>query len=252
MTAEEALAGYRRSSATYRGKRRAVFRAGSGPGVIVIPELPGITPEVADFGRKVAAAGCTAVLPSLFGEPGRRGSAPSAAASFAAICISREFHVLRRGAASPVTAWLRDLVRDVHAECRGPGVGVVGMCATGGFALAMMVDDTVLAPVLSQPSLPLPVGRPNRRDLGISGKDLTRVKERVADGACVLGLRYRDDPLVPEARFERLRAELGDGFESVEFDGRQHSVLTEHLQEEGVARVLGFLRGRLLEGAEQP
>lgn len=239
------MEGYRGSTATYRGKRRAVFRAGSGPAVVVIPELPGITPEVAAFGRKVAKAGCTAVLPSLFGEPGKPMTPPYAAASFGAICVSREFHVLRRGAASPVTVWLRDLARDVHAECGGPGVGVVGMCATGGFALAMMVDETVLAPVLSQPSLPLPLGRANGADLGLSAGDLARVKERVAGGACVLGLRYKDDPLVPDRRFQRLADELGKGFEAVEFDGKQHSVLTEHLQPEGVARVLGFLRERL-------
>ncbi|HEV8114591.1 MAG TPA: dienelactone hydrolase family protein [Acidimicrobiales bacterium] len=239
------LEGYRASTATYRGKRRDVFRAGSGPAVVVIHEVPGITPAVADFGRKVADAGCTAVLPSLFGEPGKAPTTAYGLARLVGVCVSREFTAFRRGQASPITVWLRDLARDAHAECGGPGVGVVGMCATGGFALAMMVDDTVLAPVLSQPSLPAAVTRRQKADLGLSADDLALVKERVAGGTCVLGLRYKDDPLVPEARFQRLRDELGAGFEAVEFDGRQHSVLTEHLQPEGVARVIEFLRERL-------
>lgn len=36
---------------------------GTGPAVIVIHEVPGITPLVAEFGRKVAQRGMTAVLP---------------------------------------------------------------------------------------------------------------------------------------------------------------------------------------------
>ncbi len=240
------LVGFTESTATYDGTSRPVFRTGSGPGVVVIHEVPGITPAVADFGRKVAAIGCTAVLPSLFGEPGKAPSGPYGMASLARVCISREFNVFRRGQASPVTTWLRALARAVHAECGGPGVGVVGMCATGGFALAMMVDEAVLAPVLSQPSLPAAITRRQKADLGISGDDLARVKRRVADGVCVMGLRYRGDPMVPDARFRRLHDELGDGFVAVEFEGKDHSVLTEHLQDEGVARVLDLFRERLL------
>jgi dienelactone hydrolase len=143
---------------------------------------------------------------------------------------------------SPVTTWLRAFARSLHAELGGPGVGVVGMCFTGGFALAMMVDETVMAPVLSQPSLPFPVGRARKRDLGISDADLARVKERVDGGVCVVGLRFTGDPAVPADRFQRLRDELGDGFVGVEIDSSPgnpwglkktaHSVLTEELKED--------------------
>ncbi len=133
----------------------------------------------------------------------------------------------------------------MHEQCGGPGVGAVGMCFTGGFALAMMVDDRLVAPVLSQPSLPLPAGKSKAADLGLSPDDLQRVQERVAGGCQVLGLRYRSDRAVG-TRFDTLRELLGDGFIAVEFDGKGHSVLTEHLQEEGVEKVIGFLRERLL------
>ena len=84
-----------------------------------------------------------------------------------------------------------------------------------------------------------------KRDVGISPSDLERVKARVAEGGCVVGLRYKGDKAVPDERFQRLRDELGDGFDPMEFEGRKHSVLTEHLQEAGVQKVLDFFRQRL-------
>jgi dienelactone hydrolase len=159
--------------------------------------------------------------------------------------------------------WLRALARQAHEECGGPGVGVVGMCFTGGFALAMMVDDVVLAPVLSQPSLPFPLGKSYRRDVGISDADLARVKERCDEGICVLGLRFTGDAVSPAERFQRLRDELGDAFIGVEIDSspgnpdghgkRAHSVLTDDLIDrpgsrtrEALDQVLDLFRSRLL------
>ena len=257
------LEGFSESSYTHDGTTRQVFRAGEGPAVVVIHEVPGITPAVAAFGTRVAEAGFTAVLPSLFGEPGRPIAGLYPVTSILGGCVSREFSTLALRRTSPVTEWLRALARDVHAEVGGPGVGVVGMCFTGGFALAMMVDDTVLAPVLSQPSLPFAVSKAHKRDLGISDADLARVKERVDEGICVLGLRFTGDTFVPEERFQRLRDELGDGFIAVEIDSspgnewdipkRAHSVLTEHLVDEpghptrlALDQVLGLFRQRLL------
>jgi dienelactone hydrolase len=243
------LDGYTETTETYDGTPRQVFRTGEGPAVIVIHEIPGITPAVAEFGRKVAAIGCTAVLPSLFGTPGRAMSTPYVMSSMASVCVSKEFANWAVGKTSRVTTWLRALANAEHERCGGPGVGALGMCATGGFALAMMVDETVVAPVLSQPSLPFAVTKRQKRDLGISSDDLARVKARVAEGVCVMGLRYEDDPAVPDARFARLEAELGDGFVCVEYPGKGHSVLTEHLQESGVEKVLAFFRERLLVSA---
>src|SRR5580692_6679408 len=161
---------------TAQDKTRDLYRLGSGPAVIVIAEMPGITPNVAAFGRKVAAIGCTAVLPHLFGVPGASATVSSTLKSIGPACVSREFSVWALKKTSPVTVWLRALAAHEHERCGGPGVGAVGMCFTGGFALAMMVDDTVVAPVLSQPSLPFPVTKRHKADIGISDTDLAKVK----------------------------------------------------------------------------
>jgi dienelactone hydrolase len=263
---DDPLDGFALGSFTHDDRTRDVYRIGTGPAVIVMSELPGITPRVAAFGRRVAGAGLTAVLPHLFGEPGRPPSMPYALATFARCCISRQFTMLATGRPSPITGWLRALAAEEHVRCGGPGVGAVGMCLTGGFALAMMVDDRVVAPVISQPSLPLPVGRTRRRDLGLGDTDLARVKERAAAGTCLLGLRFSGDPMSPGDRFDRLRAELGDRFIAVELDSSPgnphghpkaaHSVLTEHLQDEpgtvtraALDQTLAFFADRLLEPA---
>jgi dienelactone hydrolase len=225
------------------GKTRDVYRTGSGPAVVVISEIPGITPKVAEFGRRVAGIGCTAVLPQLFGTPGIEPTMTNAMRVIARVCVSREFSILARRRTSPITAWLRVLAKAAHDECGGPGVGVVGMCLTGGFALAMMVDDVVLAPVLSQPSLPFAVSANRKSDVGLSDADLARARQRCDDeDLCVLGLRFTGDRAAPPERFQRLRHELGDHFVAVEIDSSKgnpegyrsaaHSVLTEDLKDE--------------------
>jgi dienelactone hydrolase len=259
------LEGFEHTTFTHEGKKRDVYRAGSGPAVIVMAEIPGITPKVAEFGRRVAALGCTAVLPRLFGVAGKGQSAGAVMRSVGPACISREFTCFATRKTSPVTVWLRALARQMHGECGGPGVGAVGMCFTGGFALAMMVDDIMLAPVLSQPSLPFSITKAHRRDLGVSDDDLARVKERCAaeEDLCLLGLRFSGDRLSPPERFQRLREELGDKFIAVEIDSSPgnpwgirraaHSVLTEDLQDEpghptreALDKVLDLFRSRLL------
>ena len=263
MSEHDPLSDFERTTFTSDGKERTVFRKGTGPAVIVISEMPGITPKVADFARRVVDAGFTAVMPHVFGEPGKPMSAGYVVKSIGPACVSREFSAFALRRTSPITVWLRALAAKVKEECGGPGVGVVGMCFTGGFALAMAVDDTVLAPVLSQPSLPFPVTKKHGADVGVSDEDLARVKQRVDDeGLCLLGLRFTGDRAVPPARFETLRRELGDGFMSVEIDsspGNQwgirkmaHSVLTEDLVDEpghptrdALDQVLAFYRERL-------
>jgi len=265
------LSGFDTTTFTFDGKTRDVFRMGTGPAVVVIAEIPGITPKVVEFARRVEALGCTVALPHLFGDPGRdpykAGQAralPYVLSSIAPACISSDFHAMATGKTSPVIEWLRALARSLHEECGGPGVGVVGMCFTGGFALAMMADAPVLAPVLSQPSLPFPIGAKRKRDLGLSDDDLAKVKAKcAADDLTVLGLRFTGDRAVPAERFETLRRELGDGFIGVEIDsskgnkwGRRaaaHSVLTEDLQDEpgtptrdALDQVLDLFRKKLL------
>ena len=68
---DDSLHDFDRGTFTHDGKTRTVFRQGTGPAVIVIAEIPGITPKVLEFARRVSAIGCTAVLPHLFGRPGQ-------------------------------------------------------------------------------------------------------------------------------------------------------------------------------------
>ncbi|MEO8700395.1 MAG: dienelactone hydrolase family protein [Kofleriaceae bacterium] len=239
---------------------RAVYCTGAGPAVIVMHEAPGLYPAVIDFGRIVAEAGFRVYMPSLIGTPGKPMSAPYALQTIVRACISREFTVWATGKNSAITDWLRALARLAHSECGGRGVGAVGMCLTGGFALAMMVEDVVVAPVLSQPSLPFGLTRKQKRDLGIDAATLEHVRAR-AD-VCVMGLRFTADRMVPHERFDRLREELGDRFLAVEIDSSRgnpdhiprtaHSVLTMHRVDRpghptqvALERVLTFFRDRL-------
>jgi dienelactone hydrolase len=199
---------------------------------------------VTAFAEEVVAAGFTVVMPHLFGTPGQGSTAPAIARSIGQVCISREFTKLATGVTTPVAGWLRSLARSLHEELDGPGVGALGMCFTGGFALAMMVDDAVAAPVLAQPSVPLAVGRKRAGDLNLSPADLDVVRRRAREGCEVLGLRFRRDPAVG-SRFETLTRELGDAFLRVELEGRGHSTLTEQRQQEAVDRVLAFFEEKL-------
>jgi dienelactone hydrolase len=228
-------------------------------------EVPGIYPAVGEFAERVVDAGFHVALPELFGTTGRELSAGYMAGSLLRACISREFHVLASRRSSPITVWLRALCRSLHAECGGRGVGALGMCLTGNFALALMVDPCVMAPVLSQPSLPFPLGAERRRALHLSDADLETVRRRVKeDGAKVVGLRFTHDPACPAERFQRLRDELGDGFEGLEIDssrgnangipGSAHSVVTKDLVDEAghptraaLDRVLAFFAERLAD-----
>ncbi|MGI3783741.1 MAG: dienelactone hydrolase family protein [Janthinobacterium lividum] len=221
------------------------FRRGSGPGVVVIAEIPGITPEVVTFAEEVVAQGFTVVLPYLFGEVPSASGPGAAVRTLAQVCVNREFNKLRLRETSPVATWLRSLARTLHAELGGPGVGALGMCFTGGFALAMMVDDSVVAPVLAQPSLPFAIGRARGADLNLSPEDLDVVTRRAAAGCQVLGVKYADDPAVG-TRFETLTSAIGDAFIRVELPGKKHSTLTAHRQQVAVDRVLEFLRDKLL------
>ncbi|HNP57825.1 MAG TPA: dienelactone hydrolase family protein [Gordonia sp. (in: high G+C Gram-positive bacteria)] len=257
---------------TADGKTSPVYVTGSGPAVIVIAEIPGITPLVASFARRVAAAGCTVFVPSLFGVDGLDPAKLARPGTFAdtgravgsllrKVCVSREFTILATGRTSPVVSWLRALAREAHERCGGPGVGAIGMCLTGGFALAMAVDDTMIAPVLSQPSLPLRVVG-NARNIDISDDDLARVKSRCAAGLQVMGLRFDGDPMVPAERFSYLRDQLGDAFIGIELPGSSanpdallpvpHSVVTEQLIDEpgeptreALDRVIAFFTDKL-------
>lgn len=242
------LEGWQRGEFAAAGFSHVTYRKGTGPGVVIVHEIPGITPAVLRFAEEVVAAGFTVVMPLLVGEVGRDVSQGYLTSSMAKICVSREFTTMALRRTSPVISYLRALARHLHEELGGPGVGAVGMCFSGGFALGMMLDDFMVAPVLSQPSLPFAIGRSRGADLNLSPDDAVVVANRAAAGCQVLGLRYTGDKLVGD-RFTSLRTLLGDAFVAIEFPSTKksdHSVLTEQRQDEAVERVLSFFREKLL------
>ena len=244
----DVLDGWAKSSFTAAGYTRDVYRRGSGPGVVIVHEIPGITPKVAQFANEVVDAGFTVLMPTLVGTPGRAPSGSYIASSMAKVCVAREFSNMAMNQTSPIIGFLRALARNLHQEVGGKGVGALGMCFSGGFALGMMVDDIMVAPVLSQPSMPFPVGKARGADLNLSPDDALVVARRAAEGCQVLGLRYIDDKAVG-TRFESLRALLGDAFIAVELPSTKksdHSVLTEQRDEPSVQQVLAFFQDKLL------
>lgn len=232
---------------------------GSGPAVIVMTEMPGISPEVARFARWVRDAGFTVYMPHLFGKDGAPADRQTALFTMIGGCISREFRAFASNASSPVTKWLRALANQAHQECGGPGVGAIGMCFTGNFALTMMLEKSVLAPVLSQPSLPLndPAG------MHIAPDELAAVKARMeADDLTVRAYRFAGDRFCKAERFAAYEAALGSRFEARVLPDaaanpkaamkNPHCVVTHHLIDEAgqptaEARdeILDFFRMRL-------
>jgi dienelactone hydrolase len=187
------------------------------------------------------------MMPDLVGTPGKEVSGGYTMSSMLKVCISREFTNLALNKTSPIISWLRALSRSLHQEVGGKGVGAVGMCFSGGFALGMMVDDIMIAPVLSQPSMPFAIGKARGADLNLSPDDSAVIAERAAQGCQVLGLRFDQDKLVGD-RFSSLRSLLGDAFIAVEIPSsspKDHSVLTEQRDEESVQRVLQFFSEKL-------
>jgi dienelactone hydrolase len=241
---------------------RTVYRRGTGPAVIVIHEMPGLHPLVIRFADRVAAAGMTVFLPTLFGEPGRPVSIGYAVGEILkGICIRREFNVWQAGKSSPIVDWLRALAKSVHGECGGKGVGAVGMCFTGGFALAMMTEPSVVAPVLSQPSMPLAAGSKKRAaGIDVSPEEIACAKDRFEkEDLSVIGLRFFGDAAVPDARFDTLKRTFGSRFEAIEIAAKDsepgpmgaHSVLTVNLEDRpgtptkrAEERVIAFFKER--------
>ena len=192
------------------GIAKTVYVAGRGPAVIVMPETPGISPHLARFARWVRDAGFTVWMPSLFGRDGALPDAEESIATFKRTCVSAEFRKLAADQPSPITRWLRGLARAAHVECGGAGVGAIGMCFTGNFALTMMLEPAVRAPVLCQPSMPIE----DAAALESGPQELAAVRMRLErDDLSVRAYRFASDRFCTAQRFAAYSAALGDRFE---------------------------------------
>jgi len=249
----------------FLGRSKRVFVAGEGPAVIVMAEMPGISPYVARFARWVRDAGFTVWMPNLFGTPGQpvsleTGTLLRGISVMARACISREFRAFAANQSSPVIDWLRALAAHAYPLCGGRGVGAIGMCFTGNFALSLMLEPVVRAPVLSQPSLPVF----QRGGMHIAPEQLAEVKARMErEDLTVLAYRFEGDAFCRAERFAAYEAALGDRFVGRVLPDsaanpaapmkNPHSVVTLHLVDrEGeptrraLDEILGFFRTRLV------
>jgi dienelactone hydrolase len=222
---------------------RAVYKSGEGPAIIVIHEVPAIYDDVCDFARRLNKEGFTTYLPSLLGTPGMDYSTKNIIKSMSKLCVSKEFNRFAFREEAPIAEWLRALAREAHRACGGPGIGAIGMCFSGGFALAMMADESVIAPVLSQPSMPFMVTKKLRHDIDVNPNDIPKIKARMErDDICLIGLRFTGDKMVPGDRFKYLTEMFGEKFVGISIDSSfgnvngikesAHSVLTREYVDE--------------------
>ena len=237
-----------------------VYQRGTGPAVILMHELPGITPQVVALGDLLVENDFAVTMPYLFGAADDRSPRPTRIMQ-ARLCISKEFSALGGRGERGFSTKLQTLAEELQKTASPRGVGVIGMCFTGGFALAAAVSPTVAAPVLSQPSVPIAV--PWSRAMPVSRTEMTTITRRARDdGLCVLGLRFSGDRISPKQRFAALQQRLGDAFEVIELDSSwgnpdafergAHSVLTKEVRVEppndaarARDRVVAFLRERI-------
>lgn len=252
MRAVSAIKGFFEETFTADGHTFTLFRKGEGPGVILLHELPGLTQETVEFAEWIADRGFHVVMPLLFGKPLQDPIFGLLKAPF--VCIRKEFNNLAAGKSSAIAVPLRALCGKVHAERGGPGIGAIGMCYTGGFVFAMMLEASLLAPVAAQPSLPL--FQPDVLDVEPEVLAFASSRE---DTMSLLGLRFKDDGRCPAARFERLEESLqkvpgsAKRFRSITVPGKAHSTLTFDYQtalDQGIDTrelVLQHLRAQLLD-----
>lgn len=251
------LPNFSRSTFTHDDISHYVYSAGEGPPIIVIHELPGMTKDCVLFAERLIAQGFRVHLPLLFGRPGQN---PAPIRFLLKLCISKEFYLFKHNKTSPVVNWLRALVRQVESESQTAGVGMIGMCLTGGFAIPLLVEDAVKAPVLSQPSMPLGFSMASKQALGVSPEDLEIAIKRVQAGQQLLAFRFDKDPFCSAEKMEVYKETFGEAFEYHELPAAQqppgmgcHSVFTAHFVDktghptkDALGRLIEFYKEKLL------
>ncbi len=208
-----------------------VYRKGRGAPVIIIQELPGIGPETLNLADLFIRRGFEVFLPHLFGPLGKTSLLGNAAR---ALCMRKEFSLFSTNKISPIVDWLKALCRNVNEHRSYPGVGVIGMCLTGNFAMSLIADDSVLAAVASQPSLPLF----KQASLHMSEEEIEEVKAGIDATAPIRAYRFKHDPLSTSEKFYCISDKLNSGgktrIDLRTLPGKGHSVLTlDFVDEEG-------------------
>lgn len=175
---------------------------GEGPPVLLLHEVPGLSPETFRLGQMIADSGFSVYLPLLFGKPGEHRFARNTLRA----CTEGWFHCFSRNHSndSALVEALLELSRRASAEHDNAPVGVIGMCLTGNTGLELAGNcSPVRAIVASQPALPF--GQASA--LGVSEAAIERVR---ALNIPVLAFRFEgDERRSPKKRMDRLKDELG-------------------------------------------
>ena len=215
--------------------------------VVIIQELPGIGPETISLANTFVERGFRVVLPHLFGPLGKISLGGNTLRVF---CMRREFTLFTSNRSSPVVDWLRALCADLKAHQGASGVGVIGMCLTGNFAISLMADDSVLAGVASQPSMPIM----KQDDLHMSPQEVADARSGLDQKGPMLALRFSGDPMCTGRKFAAIDRAFNDDKERiklVELPGKGHSVLTLDLikggepAQQALADVLSYFTEKL-------
>ncbi|WP_133057660.1 dienelactone hydrolase family protein [Falsiruegeria litorea] len=222
---------------TGREATHTVHVRGDGPPILLLQELPGIGPETLDLVDRLTDSGFRVYLPHLFGTFGKVTMTRNA---LRMLCIRREFNVFLKGRQSPISTWMRALCRHIRSEEDALGVGVIGMCLTGSFALALMADEAVLGGVASQPALPLFGGD----TLHMSEADITEARTGMKSKGPGLAMRYTGDRVAPARLMRALESAFGEDLQTVEFPGNDHSLLTLHFHDPAYHRVEAYFHER--------
>ncbi len=220
-----------------------VYVGGEGPPIMILQELPGIGPETLALAQRLNDSGFRVYLPHLFGTFGKITMAGNL---FRLFCVRREFNIFLKGKQSPISDWMRALARHIREREGSDGVGAIGMCLTGSFALPLMAEDAVVGGVASQPALPLFGGD----QLHMSAEDIADACAGMAQKGPGLAMRYKDDSMAPEKLMRALENAFGDHLETEEYPGKQHSLLTLHFHEPAYQRVEEYFRTRFAQAAQ--
>ena len=199
-----------------------VYEQGDGPVVVIVQEMPGIGRQTLALAEQFVAGGFRVVLPHLFGPLGKTSLLGNTLRVF---CLRREFRIFEARKTSPVIDWLRALCVDATNRHGVPGVGVIGMCLTGNFAISLMADDAVLGGVASQPSLPIN----KHTDLHMSDADVSATRAAIDKKGHALAYRFEGDKLCTAEKFAAYAERFNDGAERIKLvtlPGKGHSVLT--------------------------
>jgi dienelactone hydrolase len=228
------------------GFERTMLRTGprTGAPILLLHELPGMTPEDMDLARHLGTDGFSVYLPLLFGAVGQH----NARAGYRQSCQHDEFVCHARSTRSPILDYL-GRITDKILEDAGPAhpLGIIGMCLTGILPLALL-RPRVEAAVLCQPTVPfttLALGRPigrQKKDLGLGPDDLQHAR---GSHVPMLLTHYLSDHLCPPDRVQVIEDTFSRRVATIGVAGKGHSTLATDCSPPAYADTVRYLRVRL-------